>query len=77
MKSISINIDKVRKEVGRKIKIARIERDVQQKELAAAIGLLPSHLGKLESGTLPIRVEHIVAIAEALECSPAHFVVKT
>jgi transcriptional regulator with XRE-family HTH domain len=68
---MSVDVEKIRKDTGRAIRVARVQRDLQQKELASKAGIGATHLGRLERAEIPIRVEHIVAIARALNMKPA------
>lgn len=65
---MDFNVRKVRKDTGKNIKIARIRMDMKQRELAKASGLNIDHVGKLERGEIPVRVEHILVLAKALNC---------
>ena len=69
--SVKQNVNEIRKKTGRVIRIERIKRDLQVKELAQMSGLSADHLGKLELGKIPVRVEHLVVIAEAMKCKAA------
>ena len=63
----NLNVDRIRKETGQMIRIARIKKELQVKELASMVGLEADHLGKIERGKVPVRVEHIVPIAKRIE----------
>lgn len=53
-------------QVGRRIAVLRAERGVSQRRLAAAMGLDPSALSRIESGERGLAVDELVAAAEFL-----------
>ena len=53
-------------QVGRRIAELRAERGVSQRRLAAALGLDPSALSRIESGERGLAVGELVAAAEFL-----------
>src|SRR4051812_6035595 len=53
-------------EVGRRIAELRAERGVSQRRLAAALGLDPSALSRIESGDRGLAVGELVAASEFL-----------
>lgn len=55
--------------IGQKIYDLRIERDVQQGELAKALGLHQSVLNRIEKGTRPARDMEIIAVARYFSVS--------
>ena len=55
--------------IGQRIYDLRIERDIQQGELANAIGLHQSVLNRIEKGSRPARDTEIAAIASFLQVS--------
>lgn len=55
--------------IGQRIYDLRIERDIQQGELANAVGLHQSVLNRIEKGTRPARDIEIAAIASFLQVS--------
>jgi transcriptional regulator with XRE-family HTH domain len=61
----------IAKRLGKKIKLARVEQDMSQSNLAHAADIDSSHIGKIERGELNITVVTLYRIAEALKCSPA------
>ena len=67
---------KFRVRAGHTVRVERVKRNLQQRELAEKIGLGSDHLGKLERGVLPMKVEHIMAIAEAFQCPAADLLPK-
>lgn len=52
--------------IGQRIYDLRIERDIQQGELATAIGIHQSVLNRIEKGSRPARDNEIIAIATCL-----------
>ncbi len=57
--------------MGHRIKVCRVDRELNQGELAERIGMKQAQLSEIERGIRSLRVEQLVAIAEALDCSAA------
>jgi transcriptional regulator with XRE-family HTH domain len=56
--------------LGRRIRRARLHRDITQKDLAGLVGISRNAMNKLEKGeTLDPRMTHLRKIAEALGVS--------
>jgi transcriptional regulator with XRE-family HTH domain len=60
----------IAKRLGKKIKLARVEKDMSQSNLAHAADIDSSHIGKIERGELNITVVTLFRLAQALGCSP-------
>lgn len=60
----------IAKKLGKKIKLARVDKDMSQSDLAQSANIDSSHIGKIERGEVNITVETLYRIAEALKCSP-------
>ncbi|HPZ76297.1 MAG TPA: helix-turn-helix domain-containing protein [Thermosynergistes sp.] len=58
--------DSLEKEIGLRIKLARISAGLKQKELAEMIGMHPMSLSSIESGRRGTTVGQLLAIARAL-----------
>ena len=54
------------KTIGKRIKIARIKADLTQERLAERIGISPTHLSNIETGTTRVSLSTIISIANAL-----------
>lgn len=54
------------KAIGKRIKIARIKADLTQERLAERIGISPTHLSNIETGTTRVSLNTIISIANAL-----------
>lgn len=54
------------KAIGKRIKIARIKADLTQEKLSEMIGVSPTHLSNIETGTTRVSLKTIVSIANAL-----------
>lgn len=54
------------KSIGKRIKIARIKADLTQERLAEIVGISPSHMSNIETGTTRVSLTAIVTIANAL-----------
>lgn len=61
------------KKLGKKIKIARIELDMNQTDLANKIGAKQKSISRYESGLSMPSLETLVKIAKALKKEPAYF----
>ena len=55
------------KAIGKRIKIARIKADLTQEKLSEAVGVSPTHLSNIETGTTRVSLTTIVSIANALK----------
>ena len=54
------------KSIGKRIKIARIKAELTQERLAEIVGVSPSHMSNIETGTTRVSLTAIVTIANAL-----------
>ena len=61
------------KKLGKKIKIARIERDLNQTDLAEKIGAKQKSISRYETGLSMPSIETLVKISKALKKEPAYF----
>jgi len=61
------------KKLGKKIKIARIELDMNQTDLAVKIKAKQKSISRYETGLSMPSIETLVKIAKALKKKPAHF----
>lgn len=57
-----------------KIATIRKAKGYKQKQLAKLIGVLPSVVCRWEKGIFKPSAEHLIALAAALECSPADLI---
>ncbi len=60
----------IRKAFGLKVRTRRFELDMTQEELAEKADLHPTYVGSVERGERNIALENIIALAQALGCSP-------
>lgn len=56
-------------DIGQRIKAKRIEKGLTQDKLSELVGVGPSHMSHIESGTTVPSFEVFVAILNALDCS--------
>ena len=56
-------------DIGQRIKEKRIEKGMTQEKLSEAIGVGPSHMSHIESGSTVPSFEVFISILNALECS--------
>ena len=54
------------KAIGKRIKIARIKADLTQEKLSEMVGVSPTHMSNIETGTTRVSLSTIVGIANAL-----------
>lgn len=54
------------KAIGKSIKIARIKADLTQEKLSEMVGISPTHLSNIETGTTRVSLKAIISIANAL-----------
>lgn len=57
----------VKKTVAKRIKIARIERELRQSELAELLGVNQQNVARMEKGEIGIGVETLARVAVALK----------
>lgn len=57
------------KGIGKRIKIARINADMTQERLSDLLGISPSHMSNIETGTTRVSLTTLVKIANALSVS--------
>ena len=57
------------KDIGKRIKIARIRGDITQEKLAEAVNISSSHLSNIETGNARVSLPTLVHIANALDVS--------
>ncbi|MBF0594094.1 MAG: helix-turn-helix transcriptional regulator [Candidatus Omnitrophica bacterium] len=62
------------KSVGKKIKLARVELDMNQTELAEKIGVKQKNVSMYENGTSTPSLETMSKISKVLKKSMDHFV---
>lgn len=55
--------------IGKHIKIARIKSDMNQEKLAELVGVSPTHMSNIETGTTRVSLQTIVRLANALSVS--------
>ena len=67
-----MHVQENRKRLGKRIKMQRIDKDMTQSELAEKINMKQSQLSQVERGLLGLRVDHLLAIAQVLECQPSY-----
>lgn len=61
------------KKLGKKIKIARIELDMNQTDLADKIGAKQKSISRYETGLSMPSIETLMKISKALKKEPAYF----
>jgi len=60
----------IRIEFGKRIRDKRYDANMTQEELAEKANLHPTYVGSVERGERNIALENIIALAQALGCSP-------
>lgn len=56
--------------IGVQVRHRRLEKRMTQEQLSQEVGISLSFLGHIERGTRKMSVETLIAICDALECSP-------
>lgn len=56
-------------DIGQRIKAKRLEKSLTQEKLSELIGVGPSHMSHIESGSTVPSFEVFISILNALECS--------
>lgn len=69
-----MNVEEVRKRIGHRIKVRRVELDLNQQALAEQVGAKQSQISEWEIGSRAMRIEHAIMLAEALETTVAYLV---
>lgn len=64
----------IRRQVGHRIRVRRIEAGLTQEDLASAIGAAQSLVSAWEGGRRMLYIDDAIAIAQALDCKVAHLV---
>lgn len=57
------------KNLGKRLKYARLKRNFTQNELATKLDIKPNNIGHYESGTALPKLDTIIKISEVLNCS--------
>ncbi|MGB5736855.1 MAG: helix-turn-helix transcriptional regulator [Thiohalocapsa sp.] len=70
----AIEISALRKKIGHRIKVRRVELDLMQRELGERIGLPQSQISEWEIGRRAMRIEDAMRIAAALETTVGYLV---
>lgn len=63
-----MNNQDLKKQLGHRIKVRRVDCRLTQEELANRIGMKQGQLSQVERGLLGLSVSQLVAIARALDC---------
>ena len=63
----------INQQVGRRIKVRRVELGMTQAELAEKLSVGQSNLSYIERGERDVSVSLLAEIAEALKCKPEEF----
>lgn len=62
-----------KKKLGKKIKLARVEMDLNQTQLAKKIGAKQKSISRYETGVASPTIETLVKIAKVLKKPAGHF----
>ncbi len=63
-----------KKKLGKKIKLARVEMDLNQTQLADKIKAKQKSISRYENGAAVPSLETLMKIAKALKKQPSHFI---
>ncbi len=64
-----MDIKELRKQVGLRIKVRRVELEMYQSDLAKCVGMRQPQISEIERGDRPMRVEQLMGFAKALKCT--------
>lgn len=59
--------------IGHKIKLTRVQKQITQTDLAAALGISKAHLSNIETGKTIVNLENLYKISKALNCKITSF----
>ncbi len=62
-----MDTETIRKQVGHRIKVRRVELDLQQKELGALMKVPQSQISEWEIGRRALKIEQAIVLAQALK----------
>ena len=63
-----MNNEDLKKQLGHRIKVRRVDCRLKQEQLADQIGMNQGQLSQIERGLLGLSVSQLVAIPRALDC---------
>ena len=63
------------KRIGERIKLIRMEKELQQADVAGSMGVSQSLLSNIESGRCSITLENLIKLHEVLDCPVRDFFV--
>ncbi len=69
-----MDVAAIRKQIGHRIKVRRVELDMKQEELGLRLGVPQSQISEWEIGRRALRIEQAVALAQALETTVGRLV---
>lgn len=68
-----MTMDQELQQVGKKIKILRIQRSITQTDLADMLGLSQTNLSNIENGKTAVTLQNLFKIRTALKCRMCDF----
>ena len=69
-----MDVAAIRKQIGHRIKVRRVELDMKQEELGLRLGVPQSQISEWEIGRRALRIEQAMALAQALETTVGRLV---
>ena len=69
-----MDVAAIRKQIGHRIKVRRVELDMKQEELGLRLGVPQSQISEWEIRRRALRIEQAVALAQALETTVGRLV---
>lgn len=67
------NINDEFKEIGRRIRMIRVEKGMNQVALAKSLGIAQTHMSNIENGRSHISLTRLFDVAKALDCNIVAF----
>lgn len=62
----------INKAIGEKIRFARILKRLSREQVARRIGIVQQTIEKYEKGAIPLTIDRLIQICEALNIDPSH-----
>jgi len=67
-----MNTEEIRKQVGHRIKVRRVELQLEQRELGDLLGVPQSRVSDWERGRRAVRLDDAMALAKVLQTTVAY-----
>lgn len=68
------NAEEIRRQIGHRLRVRRVDRNMLQRDLAEATGVDPTQVSAWEGGRRVMRVEDAMKVAQVLGTTVAYLV---